>query len=166
MHITRSGERLIGPTLILAGDILSILAIFLPWERLFATTNGKLDERWYGPWVLTFQRGEFREITIGQFLAISLPFALLAACSAMYLITTSSRYRAILAGLALLSALACFLMSGVALGGLPTALSETFPYYQNAYYYGIWVALASGPCVALGVVVVVFSRHPASSSIS
>lgn len=165
MKLTRSGVRRIGSALILAGDALSIFAIFLPWERLFATTNGKPDEHWYGPWVLTFQDGAFGRLTFLQFLAISLPFLLLTACSAMYLVTPSSRYRVILAGLTLLSALICFLIAGVALEGLPIALSETFPYYQNGYYYGIWIALVSGPCVALGIGIVIYSRHSASDSI-
>jgi hypothetical protein len=146
----------LGLTLMLAGDILVIAALFTPWIEVYNNAPSlPIPRRGYSPW-LALQRGSFDafSVLVGAYFLLVLGFVVSTLVLAR---ATSARFRVHYLIIAL--ALVGLCLAGLALWGIPINLAFNYPYYDTNVVSGGFLAIAGFLCAIVGAVFVGIRRQ-------
>jgi hypothetical protein len=141
----------LGLILTLVGNCLVIAALFAPWIEVFKTDPSlPLPRQGYSPWMV-LQHGQVDALDVLAGALFLLTLALLITTLVLAL-ATDARSRA--ASIAAILALVGLAVVGVALGGIPMALSLSYLYYEHNIAYGGGLAAVGFVSVLVGAALV------------
>ncbi len=117
------------------GICLVITSLFAPWIEVFKTDPSfPLAKRGYSPWMV-LQRGQVDALSVLAGALFLLALGLVITTVVLVLVRAAdTRPRA--ASIAAIVALAGLALVGVALEGIPVALSLNYPYYEHTIVSG------------------------------
>ena len=140
-----------GRVLTLGGALLAIVAFFCPWFDVYKLNDPSyvFPRRGYSPWMV-IQSGRLDATGVAVWLFALLVAGMMVACVALAVAHTP-RGRAWGAYPAFTLAVACLVIVGLAMGGVPLALSFDWPFLSSDIVYGAYLALAGLLCVIVGV---------------
>jgi hypothetical protein len=144
-------QRRIGPFLLLAGNILAIVAFFAPWFDVFKLNDPSFPfpKRGYSPWIV-LQSGQF-----GALGAVTWAFLLLILVMALSSLALALAHTALGRSQARSMALAMAVMGLVMMllfvPAIPFNLSFSWPFLSSDVVYGVYLAVAGFVSVLIGL---------------
>lgn len=146
---TAQSRRRIGWRVLVAGDVLVLVAFFVPWARLYTTFPNVAGTREYSPFAFAWE--SLSQGALLPSMLVALPVVIILA-STIVLITwsLSTRQREVLASVSALLSFSSVLVSLLVVLFLTPILGAYWPYYSTTIELGGWVAIGGFFIVAIG----------------
>ena len=148
----------IGLFLLLAGNLLVIVALFAPWFDVFKLNDPSFPfpKRGYSPWIV-LQSGQFGTLGVATWVFLLLILVMALSSLALALARTAHR-RSQARLIALAMAVIGLVMMVLFVPLIPTGLSFSWPYLSSDVVYGVYLAVAGFVSVLIGLATLASAR--------
>jgi hypothetical protein len=151
-------QRRLGLFLLLAGNLLVIVAFFAPWFDVFKLNDPSFPfpKRGYGPWiVLQSERSDALGAATWAFLVLIL---VMAWSSASLALARTALRRSQATWMALAMAVMGLVMMLLFVPAIPFGLSFSWPYLSSDVVYGVYLAVAGFVSALIGLATLASAR--------
>ena len=151
-------RRHIGIVLLLAGNLLAMVAFFAPWFDVFKLNDPSFPfpKRGYSPWIV-LQSGEFGALGVVTWVFLLFILVMALSSASLALARTALR-RSQATWMALAMAVMGLVMMVLFVPAIPFNLSFSWPFLNSDVVYGVYLAVAGFVSALIGLATLASAR--------